>query len=81
MKIKKAVCWGVLWRSKNKLDGVNQHLLCRVNGTTVLFRTRRKARVWVELTHGYIRTRPDLRAAPHGWRMPIPVRVKVEVIQ
>jgi hypothetical protein len=43
----------------------------------VLFRTRAEARRWIEANHGYIRRRPDLQREPHGWRMPIAVRVEV----
>jgi hypothetical protein len=73
------LAWGVLWRSKNRLDGVQRHLMYDYIGCNLLvFRTRRRARMWIEEHHGYIRTRPDLRAEPHGWMMPIPVRVTVE---
>ncbi len=71
--------WGVLWREKSKLDGVVEHLefdLC----IPVLFCKRREARAWIDEHYGYIRDRPDLRREPYGWRMPTPVRVKVERI-
>ena len=75
MKTERLV-WGALWRSDNKLDGKRQHLindLC----LPVLFRTRREAREWIETRYGYIRKRDDLRMEPHGWQMPIAIRVKV----
>jgi len=68
--------WGVLWRQKNKLDGVQDRLLFGK-----VFRTRSKARCWIEENYGYIRNRPDLRAEPHGWRVPLAVKVKVEVVK
>ena len=42
-----------------------------------LFRTRREAREYINEKYGYIRTRKDLRAEPHFWRMPRAVRVSV----
>lgn len=44
-----------------------------------LFRTRREAREARDQEYGYIRHRPDLRAAPHRWRLPDVVRVKVSI--
>jgi hypothetical protein len=43
----------------------------------VIFRTRAEARAWVDKRYGYIRGRKDLYAAPHGWRMPSPIRVQL----
>jgi hypothetical protein len=43
----------------------------------VLFMTRSEARQWIDQKYGYIRSRKDLRTAPHWWRMPIPVKVRV----
>lgn len=73
--------WAVLWRSKNRLDGYHEHLCgtpdhpCR----TLLFESRRKARNFIRDKYGYIRTRPDLRREPHGWRMPTAVRVTITI--
>lgn len=44
-----------------------------------LFLTRRACREWIERTHSYIKHRKDLREEPHGWRMPVPVRVVIQV--
>ena len=68
--------WGVEWRSKNRLDGEQK----RMQWCTEirLFRTRLEARAFIDEAYGYIRHRPDLRAEPHGWRMPVAVRVVVE---
>ena len=81
----KTKLWGVLWISENKLDGVTRHLVlscCKpVLFTTrapVLFTTRAQARRYIEENYGYIRKRPDLRREPHGWKMPVPVKVTVE---
>jgi len=73
----KTKLWGVLWISENKLDGVTRHLV-RSCCKPVLFTTRRAARYYIEQSYGYIRKRPDLRAEPHGWKMPVPVKVTVE---
>jgi len=44
-----------------------------------LFSTRRAAREWIKSNYGYIRERPDLRAAPHFWNVPIAVKVIVTI--
>lgn len=81
------VLWGAKWRSRNVLDGKREHLVTDHTGvrsppcTPVLFRTRREAREWIEERYGYIRGRPDLMGEhcriPHGWKVPVAVRVKV----
>ena len=67
--------WGVMWYSKNKLDGVTKHLIGS-GLTPVLFRTRSDARDYINDSYGYIKHRKDLRVEPHGWRMPRAVRVE-----
>ena len=47
----------------------------------LLFRTRREARAWIEEKYGYIKTRKDLRSAPHHWRLPTAVLVTVTLRQ
>lgn len=71
--------WGALWHSKNKVDGVTEHIL-RENCVPVLFRTRQEARDWIEEKYGYLKHRKDLRSEPHGWKLPKPVKVKITVI-
>jgi hypothetical protein len=68
--------WAGMWYSKNKLDGVTRHLLYH-NGVIALFSTRTKAREFIERRYGYIRTRDDLKAEPHGWHVPTAVRVSI----
>jgi len=68
--------WGVQWRSVNRLDGKSERLIW-----TPLFHTRRECRRYIEERYGYIRQRPDLRAEPHGWRMPRAVRVLVLIAE
>jgi len=45
----------------------------------LLYRTRAECRTAIEIMFGYFRERPDLRAEPHGWKMPRPVKVKVRL--
>ena len=70
--------WAAQWYSKNKLDGENRHLIRR-DCVPVLFRTRSDCRSWINANYGYIKKRSDLRDEPHGWRMPAPVKVKIDV--
>lgn len=44
-----------------------------------MFSTRAQARARIEERYGYIRSREDLRAAPHWWRVPRAVRVRVRL--
>lgn len=43
----------------------------------VLFRTRQEARQFAKEKYGRDAKRPDLKAYPHGWLMPVPVKVRV----
>ncbi|KKN75777.1 hypothetical protein LCGC14_0376530 [marine sediment metagenome] len=71
--------WGAMWHSKNHLDDVTEHLLYK-DRVPVLFTTRQQARDYIKKVYGYIGSRSDLRAEPHGWRLPRPVRVEVRAI-
>lgn len=74
--MKPSFAWALMWRSRNALDGLTEAMLG--NGKTVmLFQTRSEARIEANIKFGYIKTRPDLRTEPHGWRMPKPIRVKI----
>lgn len=68
--------WGVQWVSKNL---IKPRLLGK-DGIPLLFRTKAEARLWSQEHYAYIRTRKDLRTSPHNWRMPNPVKVKIEAI-
>jgi len=74
--VKPSVHWGAMWRSNCKMEGKTRHLIYD-NCLPVLFRTKKACQEWIKKKHGYIATRKDLRAEPHGWRMPIPIRVEV----
>jgi hypothetical protein len=73
--------WMVEWRSCNRLDGVNNHLVYRHPHITgkewSIFETKKACKKFIDEHYGYIRTRKDLRSEPHGWRMPHPVKVKI----
>ena len=71
--------WGVEWHSRNRLDGVSRYLLWKCPGQPLFFETRQECRAYIQETYSHIRHRPDLRAEPHGYRMPQAVRVVVEV--
>ena len=68
--------WGALWRSENELEGRERYIMCE-SECPVLFRTRAQARKWICVEYGHIATRKDLRREPHGWRMPVPIRVEI----
>lgn len=70
--------WAVKWRQDNELDGNREYYLCNENGY-ILFKTRFLARQYIADNYGFIRRRQDLQEEPHGWKMPIPVRVLVHL--
>lgn len=67
--------WAILQRSNNNLDGrrgwIDYH-----NGIPILFKTKREAAAYIKENYAYFK-RADLRLEPHGWLMPIPVRVTI----
>ena len=66
--------WGLEWYSKSKKFGVRRHLLYE-NYLPKMFYTRKEAVERANMEFGYIKIRKDLRAEPHGWRMPRPVKI------
>ncbi len=68
--------WGLLWVQRGRF--ANEHLIYGDNCLPAMFRTRQEARAWAIRHYGFIRDRADLRAPPHEWRMPRPVRVAVK---
>ena len=70
--------WAVQWRSDNKLDGKQRRLLW-AGERPLLFYTRRAAREYIHEKWGYIKLRPELQQEPHGWKMPLPVKVRVTI--
>ena len=77
-------CWAILHHTTNQLDGDRQWLEGIPDRTTCtrLFHSRSAARRYVADYYSCIANRPDLRAEPHGWRMPkvVPVVVEVRVV-
>ena len=71
--------WAAQWHSKNLLDGERKHIVYGDDNLPALFRTRRECRKFIKKRYGYIATRPDLKAEPHGWRMPQAIKVRVEL--
>ena len=78
MKDLDPVRWGVMWRSDSR-SGRSRHLMYK-NRIPVMFVTRREAREWIKKNYGYISERPDLQIEPHGWKMPVPVKVRVVLV-
>ena len=74
------IMWAAKWISVNPVDGRRQHLL-HENLLPCLFKTRAAARAYIQKKYGYVATRPDLRAEPHGWRMPQAVRVEIAEVR
>ena len=70
------VIWGIRWHSKNRSDGVSEHLMYK-GCLPLLFTTRREARAYIQKWYGYIKERDDLRREPHGWRLPTAVKVSI----
>ena len=77
MKLSQRPAWALLWRSFNRLDGKQEFVVVEGVFPFALFRTRAEALHFRDLKFGYIKDRPDLKAEPHGWRMPKVVRVDV----
>ena len=81
--------WAIQWRSENYLDGKHVHLVGRANVVNspeelsgcplMLFSSRKQARGFILRSFGYIGDRKDLRCDPHGWHLPLPVKVEVTV--
>lgn len=70
-KTKPPTRWAVQW---NQLD---DKWIMWSKCLPLLFKTRMQARAWIDENYGYIRTRKDLRSAPHHWRLPTAVLVTV----
>ena len=76
MKKTSVTRWAVLWHSKNKLDGIREHIIFEER-LPRLFNTWQQARNYAVKKFGYIRFRKDLRSEPHGWRMPRPIKCTI----
>jgi len=70
--------WGLKWQSKNKLDGITEHLIFD-NRLPALFHTKKEAIEYRNKRYGYIKERKDLRSEPFGWKLPKVIKVKVSI--
>lgn len=74
--------WAIKWREENRLDGKRENFITETTGVGyLLFRTREEARNTIKERWGYIAKRKDLRQEPHGWKMPLAVRVEVKLTE
>jgi len=78
-KDKKVTSWAIKWRSDNRLDGKRENFIFQPHNTPLIFKSRDDARTHIRANFGYISKRRDLRIEPHGWLVPIPVKVRVIV--
>jgi len=82
--------WAIKWRSNNRIAGKTERLMGMgysreakpksMSGYTIMvFSTRREAREFIAEYCSYLKDRPDLQQEPHGWKMPVAVKVTVQV--
>jgi len=72
--------WVPAWYSRNRRDGESRYFIVLDHDQRdFVFRTRRECRATIKERWGYIATRRDLRAEPHGWRLPRATRVRITV--
>jgi hypothetical protein len=70
--------WAIKEVCTNKLDGHREWF--HWSGTApLLFATKRQASSYIKEKYGHRHRRPDLRKEPFCWRMPKPVKVRVEL--
>ena len=76
--------WALKWRSENRLDGKHEYLMWShfpTIGENGLFATRQEARDYNKKHYSYIKRSPDLRAEPHGWKMPQVVKASLTLVE
>ncbi len=79
--------WAIEWKRGEKppiLLGINHaglpELPNHAKGLSImLFSTRKEAEECIKKHYAYIKHRPDLRRAPHNWRMPRPVKIELKI--
>ncbi len=87
------MAWAIKMRSENRTDGKREFLMGLgyvgrsapnvgpMSGYKIaVFATREAARKYINSRFSHYK-RPDLKKEPHGWKMPIPVKVKVNIIE
>lgn len=72
--------WGILHRKENKLDGKKSWLRCDRTCMPEMFQTREEAREFISVNLKSTYSRPELKIEPHGWKMPIPVKIEIIVV-
>ena len=68
--------WSPKWRSANALDGEREYLISCA-GLPLLFKSKAATQAYIKQKYGYIARRRDLKKEPHGWKMPVAVRVAI----
>jgi len=68
--------WGVLWIQKGSIDGDCESLVYK-DCKPVMFSTKRECKKFIDETYKFITARKDLRRYPHGWRLPKPVKLRI----
>jgi len=76
----RAYYWGLMAGADNRLDGRRRNLVHQ-DCMPKLFTTRQKAIDYREQVYGYMRKRHDLKAEPHGWIYPRPVKIYINCPQ
>lgn len=71
--------WGIKKRSRNRLDGYREWLAYGGDCTPIIFSTKYEADRFIKMKYSEMYKRPDLRAEPHGWLMPVPCKVEVTI--
>ena len=80
--------WAILWRNHAQTDGSPVFMGRHFSGASkcpdylsgyakLAFGTRAQARAFIAEKFSYIRSRPDIQRPPHGWKMPVAVKVNV----
>jgi hypothetical protein len=79
--VKAIRAWTILHRSRNQLDGFMSWYEgdCTHASGIKLFQNRELTRKYIKERYGYIAERIDLKKEPYGWRMPVPVRILVNI--
>lgn len=71
--------WAVQWRQRDACGRLIAHLVWPELAYLPLFRTRRECLAYIRQRYAFVRDRADLRAPPHRWLTPRPVRVTVAI--
>ena len=67
--------WAVVWHQLGRPG----HVMWNTPESPMIYLTRRRAEAAMRASYRYIATRKDLRRAPHQWRLPRIVKVRVRI--